>query len=401
VTIVPNISEMGRAGFRSGKSVDLRAELARPIDSVIVKLAARCNLVCDYCYWFRDPAVLDQPKRMTQDTIELVCRSIGEHLKEHHPPEFTVVLHGGEPLLLGKASFWNLCKRLQEAAAGTSSRLRLALTSNGVLIDEDWALIFAHFGIGVTLSIDGPPEVHDRHRVDLRGRPTYDRVIAGLTALRNIGLEPGVLSVLDPSVDSCELLDHMVRVLGLTEIDFLIPDAIHGDLPISVAPILIGLFDHWWERYAAIGVRIRLFDAVISGLLGGSSGVESIGFGPVRAATISSSGMVEAHDVCRITGMVHSGIDLRKNALDSIRGDMAWRSILMSSLTLANECERCEWRDVCGGGHIASRWSSLRGFDNPSVYCADLKQFLSHVWARVRSDLVLKVGEAVNAGDTI
>lgn len=376
----------------------LAAELARPVDAVILKLAARCNLACDYCYWFRDPSVMALPKRLSDGLADLVASRIREHLLVHRPPQFTVILHGGEPLLMDKAAFWALCEKLREAEAGTDSRVALVLTTNAVLVDADWALIFRHFGIAVTVSLDGPADVHDRHRGDLRGRPTHARVLDGIAVLRAHGIEPGVLSVIDPASAPGPMLDHMVRQLGLSELDFLIPDAIHGDSPASVAPFLIALFDAWWQDHASAGVRIRLFDAIIAGLLGGQSNVESIGLGPVRAVTITTAGIAEAHDVCRITGNGTGAVDLANQPLDAIRSQPEWQAILRASLTLPSACQACRWRTACGGGHVAGRWSHARDFDNPSVYCADLLAVLDHVWAHVRSDLILKVEQNDNVG---
>jgi uncharacterized protein len=337
---------------------------------------------------------------MTPAIATALVDRVREHIKQHRLTTFTVVLHGGEPLLFGKSGMWRLCEALQQVGKLTRCRLRLCVTTNGVLLDEDWALIFAGFDVAVTLSIDGPPALHDERRPDLRGRPTHARVLEALAHLRATGREPGILCVVDPVQDPAALLDYFVDDLSVFDLDLLIPDATHEDHVPSIALFLIGLFDHWHDHAASRGVRVRFLDAVIRGLAGRWSGVESIGYGPVGAVTVTTDGQIEAHDVCRIAGndVVSSTLNVRNDDLDAVRGEPAWKAIWTASLDLPALCQACEWRHACGGGHIASRWSQARGFDNPSVYCADLKLFFSHVWTRIAPDLVYVVEEPAHVG---
>ena len=50
-------------------------------------------------------------------------------------------------------------------------------STNGTLIDDEWASFLAANDFLVGISIDGPREVHDAYRVDKGGKPTFDRVI--------------------------------------------------------------------------------------------------------------------------------------------------------------------------------------------------------------------------------
>ncbi len=391
-------ADEGRAaGLPARRPVLPEIEAQRPIDALVVKLAARCNMACSYCYWFRDPSVMALPKRMGEDVAAQLIVRLREHILDHRLDRFTLVLHGGEPLLFGKGRFLSLGLAAEALAAETGCDIRLCITTNGLLIDEDRVLLFIRFRVAVTLSLDGPADQHDRVRFDLRGRPTYAKTVAALERLRAFGQEPGILAVADPSGDPDALLDHFVAELGLKELDVLIPDATADDAPPAIAPFFIGLFERWWTTYAAAGVRIRLFDAIIAGLVGASSGVESIGYGPVRAATISSDGAIEAHDVCRITGRMGAGLNLATDALDDIRATEPWRAIFDASLDLAPACRACPWAQVCGGGHIASRWSRANGFANASVYCADLKAVIAHIWARVAPELEFTMREPLHA----
>jgi hypothetical protein len=53
---------------------DLVAFQDQPISQLLVKVAARCNIDCSYCYWFRDAAVHDKPKLMSAGVLHRLLR---------------------------------------------------------------------------------------------------------------------------------------------------------------------------------------------------------------------------------------------------------------------------------------------------------------------------------------
>lgn len=55
---------------------------------------------------------------------------------------------------------------------------------------------------------------------------------------------------------------------------------------------------------------------------------------------------------------------------------------------LSQTCQRCPVVSVCGGGYYPHRYSKSNGFDNPSVYCADLLRLIVHVRRQVAEDLI-------------
>ena len=132
-----------------------RAFREQPISQLLVKVASRCNIDCSYCYWFRDAAVYDKPKLMSAEVLHRLLERIEEHVTRHSPIDFPIILHGGEPLLWGIENF----HRIAEACEGISSRtgcdIPIAVTTNGVLIDEEWLNCFEARNISVAISLEG------------------------------------------------------------------------------------------------------------------------------------------------------------------------------------------------------------------------------------------------------
>src|ERR1700729_165832 len=56
---------------------------------------------------------------------------------------------------------------------------------------------------------------------------------------------------------------------------------------------------------------------------------------------------------------------------------------VMAGLPLPTGCRACPERETCAGGHLPNRYSRTRGFDNPSVWCADLLALFGHVRERM------------------
>ena len=361
----------------------------------LVKLATRCNIGCTYCYWFRDNEVYDRPKVLTEEAEDHFLNRLKDHITTHKVPTFLLLFHGGEPLLFGKNRFNNLCNKVRSLEAELGFELKLAVTTNGLLITNEWIDLFLHYKVSVTLSIDGPATIHDKVRIDFMGGGTHGKVVAALSNLRARGIEPGVLAVCDPNSDAESVCRYFADKLALTEFDILVPDATHEDSPAPIHDYYIKLFDVWYDDYLPRGVRIRYLETLLQGLLGVEGHVESIGYGPNTTFTLLTDGSLEPLDVLRTVGdgFTRTLINVANNDLQDIQRDPLWKEVLRSSLALPVECETCPYNVVCGGGHIGTRWSKARRFDNPSVYCGSIKKILAHIWQRLSKDVLISIDD--------
>jgi Fe-coproporphyrin III synthase len=96
-----------------------------------------------------------------------------------------VSISGGEPFL-----YWGLREVLQCAK---SLGLRTTVTTNGYFLQPRRLEMLHDFLDVLAVSLDGPPELHNR----LRGSPrAFDRLCAGLESLRGSGLNFGFIHTL-------------------------------------------------------------------------------------------------------------------------------------------------------------------------------------------------------------
>src|SRR3954447_1105962 len=98
-----------RSSDRAGKPKQSRqmppdSGSASPLAWVVLKVAQRCNLNCTYCYVYNrgDDSWRARPKFISEDIIRQLATRIRQHCARYSCSLFTVELHGGEPLLLGK-----------------------------------------------------------------------------------------------------------------------------------------------------------------------------------------------------------------------------------------------------------------------------------------------------------
>lgn len=371
------------------------------LNTIILKLAARCNLDCTYCYWFRDKTVFDSPALLTDAAEAALLEKTARHVNTHSLRTFNIVFHGGEPLLVGKQRFSRLCAEIRSIEASSSCKFSLGITTNGVLIDDDWVSLFREFDVLATLSIDGPEATHDKYRIDHAGKGSFAKAVHGLRALQQAGLEPSILAVCNLNSDPLATVAFFVDELKLHRFDILVPDATHEDKPPSIAPYYMKLFDVWYGSREPNRIRVRFIENIAKGVLGIRSNLESIGYGPVSTAVVLTDGALEPLDVLRITksGSTKTGMNIASHELQDLTLDPAWREAYEASVSLHSQCNACEYRLACGGGYLPHRWSNPRRFDNPSVYCEDLKTLFSHAAQRIRSDVYLEtssVNKAIN-----
>jgi uncharacterized protein len=369
----------------------------QPISQLLVKVATRCNIDCSYCYWFRDAAVYDKPKLMSDEVLQRLLQRIEEHVAKHSLVDFPIILHGGEPLLWGTENFHRIAEACDAISARTGCEIPIAVTTNGLLIDEEWLNCFEDRNISVAISLDGPAHIHDIHRRTFQGTGTHAGVerAARMLVSRDIGVS--ALAVCNPAYQPKQYVEFFAEC-GIANYDIMIPDATVDETPPSIAAFYGGLFDLWLEaNRSKPTVNIRIIGDMISALLGNNAPTEGVGHKPVELCTVMTDGSVEAHDVLRIAG------EGSTRTIDDVRNEPRWKAARDASINLCEKCQQCKFMNACGGGYLPHRFSKKNSYDNPSVYCDDLYSMFENVQSVLERHLYVSKpsGERLGVRDAL
>ncbi|MER8563298.1 cyclophane-forming radical SAM/SPASM peptide maturase YhhB [Mesorhizobium sp. M0578] len=361
------------------------------LDTVLLKVASRCNIDCSYCYVYHmgDEAWRVQPKQMSDAVLAQVARQLSTQLNLQTAP-FSVVLHGGEPLLLGATRLERFCATLRGVLPHPCG---IHIQTNGVLLSDPIIDVIVRYDVGVSISIDGPQSVHDRFRRDHRGKGSFARVWAGIERLTmrddSRPLLAGVLAVIDPESDPAEVYAAL-KGTGAPSFDVLPRDGNRDQLPFGKRAPETLEYGIWLEgllnAYLADSdpPNVRLLDDLLRLVLGGRAMKEGVGTADYGILVIEPDGTVDKNDTLKVAGAGADRFEHRwsvfEHSFEEILGSEEFIAYYRQQRPVSAICASCPDLAVCGGGMVAHRWSASRGYDNPTIFCADQR----HLIARMR-----------------
>lgn len=248
--------------------------MAKPVGPI-------CNLDCSYCYYLDKESLFPTGERfrMSEETLDRYVRQL---IAAQPGPEVPFTWQGGEPTLLG-LSFFRRAVDLQRRHLPPGWRATNAIQTNATLITDEWARFLAEEGFLVGVSVDGPPDIHDAHRVTKRGEPTSEAVLAGLERLLAAGVDVNILCVVNRlnSTRPREVYDYLLG-LGVRHLQ-LIPlvepappsgpayeEALAGVgvsprsvLPDDFGSFLLRIFEVWLRRDVG-SVFVQTFEETLT-----------------------------------------------------------------------------------------------------------------------------------------
>jgi len=304
------------------------------------------------------------------------------------------VIHGGEPLILGKSY-------LERAFADIRQRRRedevlIQLQTNGLLIDKEWIQLFREYKVGVGISLDGPEAIHDLHRRNLGQRGSFESVMRAAKLMHDNDLRFGTLAVVTK-----ESVKHVVEIyrfffhneLGdlFYEIDFLpcrLVDPVsksYDELVTLSAEELFtfmkAMFELWMTEDRP-EVKIRYFRNLIRCLVGGEPAMCEFMGGCGQFVTIEPEGDVFPCDNLLAFDELCFGNLTREplsRILESDRSNYFLETVSTSKLL----CESCAWFGVCHGGCVQDKYVLSKKLVKPGYYCEAKKRLFSHVTKQI------------------
>ena len=355
-----------------------------------------CNLDCEYCFFLSKEDLYPGDRfRMSDGVLEAYLR---QYIGSQPDGEVVVAWQGGEPTLMG-VDFFARAVALADEVKRPRQVLVHTIQTNGTLITDEWADVFARHKFLVGISIDGPAPLHDRYRVDKRGGPTYEKVIRGLRILQAHQVEVNVLTTVhagnqDHPLDVYRHVRDDLGVAFLQLIPIVEPTEEGGVSERTVDPaawgqFLIAVFDEW-VRHDVGSTFVQMFDAALASWCGMQSPLcifrETCG----DALALGHSG--DLHSCDHFVDAAHLLGNITTDSMIELVNSPAQRAFGQAkSNTLPVMCQECSVRFACQGECPKNRIATTPGGEaGLNHLCAGYLAFFTHIDGpmRIMADLV-------------
>jgi uncharacterized protein len=377
--------------------------LAKPTGAI-------CNLDCTYCFFLSKELLYPGSRfRMAEELLE---KYLSQLIEAHAGArEVIVAWQGGEPTLMG-LDFFRRSVEIADRYRGKGQKIVHTIQTNGTLVDDPWAAFFSENDFLVGLSIDGPAKLHDAYRVDKGGKGSFDRVMAGLAALRRHGVDWNALCTVHAANQDHgrEIYRFLRDDCGARYMQFipiverataeLLPIANHGwgerakDRPLYVQDgslvaersvsadgygrFLIDVFEDWVRRDVG-EVYVQMFDVALANWYGQPPGLcvhsETCGL----ALALEHNGDVYSCDHY-VEPAYRLGNISESRLLDLVALPQQREFGLAKRDSLPQYCLDCEVRFACHGGCPKDRFATTPdGQAGLHYLCPSYKAFFGHI----------------------
>jgi uncharacterized protein len=354
--------------------------------SLVVKTTSACNLACSYCYvaqHFSKTAA----KVIGKNTIALAIQQYAAVVQARRGAGLRYdracfLWHGGEPTLAGIEFFQN-CFETEREAFGSLASVRNCLTTNGTLLTSDWTDLFKTYSVDVSVSLDGPSDIHDQNRPSRNGGGSFSAALAAYESLRGAGLNPGIMMVVTEraAADANRIYDFF-QSLKPKNLAF-VPYVTRGEhISAEGYTLFLEQFFHRWLEEDREDFYVRDFDTIMTRLLGGVSSLCEYNNCCGNYLTLDVDGSIYACDLFLGDPRKKLG-HIAQNHLLHILDSEKLAEHASEARALPEECRTCGYSWVCGGGCLYRR--QLSGC-NQDFFCV----------SRIR--LIDRVAEAMGVG---
>ncbi len=358
------------------------------IKAICLNIAHACNMKCRYCFASADGSWAD-PGLMSPHTGKRAVDFLIEHSGDNRNLE--VDFFGGEPLLNFDV-LQEVVRYGRNRGAECGKHFNFTLTSNALLLNEAVQEFVLENDLSVILSLDGRPEVNDRHRILNGGGGSYHTILPNIRSM--VAKKPVSYYVRGTftrkNLDFSKDLEHIVE-LGLdclslepavgSNTDFSIQAE---DLPEVLAEYerLTGILLDYYRQ----GKPVHFFHYNLDLQKGPclAKRYSGCGAGTEYLAVTPSGDIYPCHQFIGepefYMGNVHQGI---------VDADIR-RRFANNQLPNKKTCMQCWARYFCGGGCHANAYHSNGNIGRPSqVACTMHKK-------RIEGAIYLEVAKKLN-----
>ena len=378
---------------------NIATPFAKPLYVMLKPAGAHCNLACKYCYYLEKNNLYQNSHRhlMSDDMLEQFTR---EYIEAQTMPQVLFTWHGGEPLMRS-IDFYKKALALQKKYAN-GKQIDNVIQTNGTLLTDEWCEFFAknHWLVGI--SIDGPQEYHDHYRVTPAGKPSWEKVMQGISLLKKHRVEWNAMAVVNAynaehplefyhffRDNGCQYLQFTPIVERLTKHEdgrTLASLADDREIPLADASVtpqqwgnfLCTIFDDW-VRHDVGKTFVEIFDCTLANWMGVLPGICAYSKECGHAGVIEHNGDVYSCDHF-VFPEYKLGNIREQSLIDMLYGEKQQAFSRLKHTSLPRQCKECDMEFACHGECPKNRFEKDKyGEQGLNYLCQGYYQYYTHV----------------------
>ena len=365
-----------------------------------------CNLACRYCFYLEKQHLFPENEnyKMREDVLETFVKN---YIETNPAKEINFAWQGGEPTLMG-IDFFKKVVELQNKYSG-GKKISNAFQTNAIIVDDEWCEFFAENNFLIGVSIDGPPEINDKFRVDKSGNPTTEIVVRAIDKMKKYGVQFNSLSCVNRLSGSKPLeVYNFLKSIGVEFMQFIpIVERVADDeaeklgIELAVPPeldqepeaakvtswsvqprqygnFLNSIFDEWVKKDVG-KIFVQIFDVALSAW---------VGYIPTLCCFAPRCGnaLILEHngDVFACDHFMYPKYN-RGNIMEKPLDEMVFSPEQIKfgndkTAALPDFCLKCSVRFACNGGCPKHRFLLTKQKEPGLNYlCAGYKKFFKHI----------------------
>jgi uncharacterized protein len=360
--------------------------MAQEFQIFIKPVGAACNLGCTYCYYL-DKKDLYQGTGVQLMSDDILEKYIRQHIEASSENPIMFSWHGGEPLLAG-IDFYRKAVALQKKYLPEGRTAINGIQTNGTLLDDEWCRFLKSENFIAGISIDGPVEFHNKHRLTKAGEPTLTQVLKGYVLLQKHGITTEILCVVS-SYNSAQpiVVYDFFKKLGARYLTFLPlverdTRSASGVTDSSVKPedfgsFLSAIFDEWVGNDIG-NIKVQIFEEALRSAFNQDHTLCIFKANCGGVPVIEHNGDFYSCD--HYVGSDHLTGNIQDASLAELLDNPRQKEFGMSkSLTLPRYCLECDVLEMCHGECPKNRFiNSPDGEPGLNYLCSGYKLFFNH-----------------------
>ena len=269
--------------------------------------------------------------------------------------------------------------------SGSSSKLVHSIQTNGTLLSEPWCDLIEKWEIQIGLSIDGPPEIHDRHRRYRSGKGSFAAAYRGLQLLQRRGIPFHVISVLTlASLTRPEEMFRFYQDAGIEHVCFNIEEkeGVHANSELVNSRCFGDVYQNFLNRFfeliasSGTAMTVREFDTCVRAIRGFGNGIENCQVEPFSIVSVDYKGNLSTFSP-ELLGAIHPAYatftfgNILDDSFEAIASCVENSKLYCDIRAGVERCRlECEFYEVCGGGAPANKIFENQSADSTeTVYC--------------------------------